>query len=138
MRVEEIMTKEVFKISDDMTLKQASHLMNKYKVRHLPVVKDNKLIGMISKSDLVRLCFAEHLGEEENDLDEVLLGDFTLEHMMVRNLTVIPPKATVAEAADVIMSKEFHALPVVENDELVGIITTTDIIRCLLSLAQTP
>ena len=54
---------------------------------------------------------------------------FTINQVMTKNITTIPSNATVREAAEFLVSKEFHALPVVEGEDLVGIVTTTDIIR---------
>jgi hypothetical protein len=57
---------------------------------------------------------------------------FTIEQVMAKRLVTIAPETTIKEAAEILATKEFHALPVVEGDLLVGIVTTTDLIKYLI------
>jgi CBS domain-containing membrane protein len=57
---------------------------------------------------------------------------FTVEQVMAKDVVSVTSKTTIQEVAEFLSKKEFHALPVVENDELVGIVTTTDLITYLL------
>ena len=57
---------------------------------------------------------------------------FTIEQVMAKNLVSVSPQATIKEAAEILAKKEFHALPVIDNGKLVGILTTTDLINYLL------
>ena len=57
---------------------------------------------------------------------------FSVEQVMTKNLISISPDTTIREAAEILASKEFHALPVCEGDLLVGIVTTTDLIKYLI------
>lgn len=58
---------------------------------------------------------------------------FTVEQVMAKKLTTVSPDTTIREVAEILSKKEFHALPVVHGQLLVGIVTTTDIIKYLLS-----
>ena len=129
--VSSIMTKYVVKLylSDDLT--KAEILFKKHHIRHIPVVNGNVIIGMLSYTDLLRISFADAI-EDEDDVDTTVYNMFTVEQVMARKLVSISPETTIKEAAQILASKEFHALPVCEGDLLVGIITTTDLIKYLI------
>ena len=57
---------------------------------------------------------------------------FSIEQVMVKNVTTVTANTTIKEVAKILAKEEFHALPVVENDYLVGIVTTTDLINYML------
>lgn len=129
--VSTIMTKNVVKLnlSDDLT--KAEMLFKKHHIRHIPVVYSNKIVGMLSYTDLLRISFADAI-DDENDVDTTVYNMFTVEQVMAKKLVSIAPDATIKEAAQILTTKEFHALPVCEGDLLVGIITTTDLIKYLI------
>ena len=129
--VSTIMTKNVVKLnlSDDLT--KAEMLFKKHHIRHIPVVYNNKIVGMLSYTDLLRISFADAI-DDENDVDTTVYNMFTVEQVMAKKLVSIAPDATIKEAAQILTTKEFHALPVCEGDLLVGIITTTDLIKYLI------
>jgi predicted transcriptional regulator len=129
--VSSIMTKNVVKLnlSDDLT--KAEILFKKHHIRHIPVVNGNVIIGMLSYTDLLRISFADAM-EDEDDVDTTVYNMFTVEQVMAKKLVSISPETTIKEAAQILASKEFHALPVCEGDLLVGIITTTDLIKYLI------
>ena len=126
-----IMTKNVVKLnlSDDLT--KAEMLFKKHHIRHIPVVYSNKIVGMLSYTDLLRISFADAI-DDEDDVDTTVYNMFTVEQVMAKKLVSIAPDATIKEAAQILATKEFHALPVCEGDLLVGIITTTDLIKYLI------
>ena len=126
------MTKNVVKLNISDTLTKAESLFKKHHIRHIPVVKDKTILGMLSYTDLLRISFADELDDEENSIDITVYNMFSVEQVMTKNLTTISPETTIKEAAEIISKNEFHALPVLENGLLVGIITTTDLIRYLI------
>ena len=129
--VSSIMTKNVVKLnlSDDLT--KAEILFKKHHIRHIPVVNGNVIIGMLSYTDLLRISFADAI-EDEDDVDTTVYNMFTVEQVMAKKLVSISPETTIKEAAQILASKEFHALPVCEGDLLVGLITTTDLLKYLI------
>ena len=129
--VSTIMTKNVVKLnlSDDLT--KAEMLFKKHHIRHIPVVYSNKIVGMLSYTDLLRISFADAIDDEE-DVDTTVYNMFTVEQVMAKKIVSISPDATIKEAAQILSTKEFHALPVCEGDLLVGIVTTTDLIKYLI------
>lgn len=127
-----IMTKNVVKlnVTDDLT--KAESLFKKHHIRHIPVVSGNKIIGMLSYTDLLRISFADAVDEEETSVDVTVYNMFSVEQVMARNLVTVSPETTIKEVAEILASKEFHALPVCEGELLVGIVTTTDLIKYLI------
>ncbi len=87
---------------------------------------------MLSYTDLLRISFADAIDEEEQDVDTVVYNMFTIEQVMAKNLVTVSPTNTIKEVSEILSKREFHALPVVEEGNLVGIVTTTDLIYYLL------
>jgi CBS domain-containing protein len=129
--VSSIMSTHLIKLNVTDELTKAEVLFKKNKIRHIPVVSGNKIVGMLSYTDLLRISFADAV-EEDEVIDVMVYNLFTIEQVMTKKLTTISPETSIKEAAEILSTKEFHALPVVENDLLVGILTTTDVIKYLL------
>ncbi len=130
--ISQIMTKNVVTISTKDDLVTAEELFKKYRIRHIPVVRGNAILGILSYTDLMRISFADAIDDNEHDVDTMVYNMFTIEQVMVKDVVSVPPTATVKEVAQFLALKEFHALPVVDDGKLVGIVTTTDLIRYLL------
>ena len=130
--VSTIMTKNVVKLnlSDDLT--KAEMLFKKHHIRHIPVVYSNKIVGMLSCTDLLRISFADAIDDDEDVVDTTVYNMFTVEQVMAKKIVAISPDTTIKEAAEILAKKEFHALPVCEGELLVGIVTTTDLIKYLI------
>ncbi|MGG8498122.1 CBS domain-containing protein [Tenacibaculum sp. TC6] len=127
-----IMTKNVITLNKADDLTAAEKLFKENNIRHIPVVSGKAVVGMLSYTDLLRISFADAIDEDENEVDTVVYNMFTIEQVMAKNLITVSPTNTIKEVAEILSKKEFHALPVVENGELVGIVTTTDLIYYLL------
>jgi CBS domain-containing protein len=130
--VSAIMTKNVITLNSTDTLETAERLFKSHGIRHIPVVSGDTIIGMLSYTDLLRISFADAVDEDEGSVDTVVYNMFTIEQVMAKNLVKVSSGTTIKEVAELLAKKEFHALPVVDNDSLVGIVTTTDLINYLL------
>ena len=132
--VSEIMSKNLVRLhlNDDLT--KAESLFKHHKIRHIPMVKGNKILGILSHTDLLRISFADAIDEEEEVLDTTVYNMFSVEQVMVKKVTTIAPETTIKQAAEILTHNDFHALPVCEGDLLVGIVTTTDLIQYLIDL----
>lgn len=130
--VSTIMTKNVIKLhlADDLT--KAEKLFKHNKIRHIPVVDGNKIVGMLSYTDLLRISFADAVDDNDDVVDASVYNLFTVEQVMAKKLVTISPDTTIRETAEILSTKEFHALPVCLGDLLVGIVTTTDLIKYLI------
>ncbi|MFC4739022.1 CBS domain-containing protein [Flavobacterium ponti] len=129
--VSSIMTQNVVKLNLNDDLTKAESLFKKNKIRHIPVVNGNRIIGMLSYTDLLRISFVDAVDDDEI-IDATVYNMFTVEQVMAKNLVTINPQTTIKEAAEILSTKEFHALPVCEGSLLVGIVTTTDLIKYLI------
>ncbi len=129
-----IMTTNVVKInvSDDLT--KAEQLFKKHHIRHIPVVSGNAIVGMLSYTDLLRMSFVDAVDEDADVVDATVYNMFTVEQVMTKKLVTISPESTIKAAAEILATHEFHALPVVHDQLLVGIVTTTDVIKYLLTM----
>ena len=130
--VSTIMTKNVIKLhlADDLT--KAEKLFKHNKIRHIPVVDGNKIVGILSYTDLLRISFADAVDDNDDVVDASVYNLFTVEQVMAKKLVTISPDTTIRETAEILSTKEFHALPVCLGDLLVGIVTTTDLIKYLI------
>ena len=127
--ISSIMSKETVTLGPNDDLLKADKLFTDRKFHHLPVIDEGKLVGMVSKSDLLffKRGFNQEPAVEENErLQSRKVGD-----IMVTRLAKLEPTDRINVALEVFKENLFHALPVVENDRLVGIVTTLDIINAL-------
>jgi CBS domain-containing membrane protein len=127
-----IMTTNVITLNVTDTLTKAEGLFKKHNIRHIPVVNGNVILGMLSYTDLLRISYADAVDEDEQIVDVTVYNMFTIEQVMAKNLVTVNPDTTIKEVAEILASKEFHAIPIVEGDLLVGIVTTTDLIKYLI------
>lgn len=136
LMVKDIMTKEVITLQLNDSLELAEKLFDKFKIRHIPVVEKGELIGMVSKTDLLRISFLDSLSDAESTVDEAIYQLFSVEQIMIKNVLTLAPNINIKEVTKFFISKEFHAFPVVENNKLVGIITTTDLLKHFLTCCK--
>lgn len=130
--ISSIMTTTVISLKTKDTLEIAEALFKENNIRHIPVVGGSKVIGMLSYNDLLRISFADAVGYDEQDVDTVVYKMFSIEQVMTKNVVTVNATNTIKEVAEIFSKREFHALPVVDDGRLVGIITTTDLINFLL------
>ena len=129
--VSQIMTKELVLLNPTQSLYDAEKLFNKHSIRHIPVVEGDRVVGVISRSDLLRISYAD-LNENEETVDSVVYDMYTLPQVMTRVPVTVESNTTIKEVAEILSKQSFHSIPVVEEGKLVGIVTTTDLINYLL------
>lgn len=127
--VSTIMTKNLVALTRSDNLERAELLFNRYKIKHMPVVSGEAIIGMLSYTDLMRISFAEASSIGSDTLETVVFNNFSIEEVMVKDVVTISTDTTIKEAAQILAEKEFHALPVLKDGALVGIVTTTDLLN---------
>ncbi len=130
--VSTIMTTNLILLNVTDGLDKAERLFKENNIRHIPVINGDKIIGMLSLTDLLRISFADGAYEDEENVETIVYNMFNIQQVMAKNLMSVSPDTTIKEVAEILATKEFHALPVVENEKLVGIVTTTDLIEYLL------
>ncbi|WP_422859495.1 CBS domain-containing protein [Flagellimonas sp. S174] len=132
--VSQIMTTDVVTLTTKDNLVKAEETFKTNRIRHIPIVNGDTILGILSYTDLMRISFADAIDEYEQNVDTMVYNMFSIEQVMVKDVVSVPSTATIKEVAQFLTQKEFHALPVVDEGKLVGIVTTTDLIRYLLEL----
>ncbi|NBT43196.1 MAG: CBS domain-containing protein [Alphaproteobacteria bacterium] len=130
--ISKIMTKRVIRVHKNQSLQQVAKLIRDRPIRHVPVMSGKEIEGMLSKTDLEKISFVNTI--DGNKLTTLMYDVLTIEQVMTKDVLTIQHKDTVYDAALLLSENEFHALPVMDEDELVGIVTTTDLIKFLLTL----
>lgn len=126
------MTADVFSIDSKQQLLEAHTIINKHKIRHLPVVSNDKIEGMLSKTDIDKASFIAAFDEEE--INTAIFENLTIEQVMTKKIKCVQESDTIADVANLLSKYEFHAVPVLRGEKLVGIVSTTDLINYLVSL----
>jgi CBS domain-containing protein len=130
--VSKIMSTNLITVDLTNNLVDAEKLFNENSIRHIPVVSGDDIIGILSLTDLLRVSFVDAYGLDESTVDTAVYNMLSVEQVMVKNLVSVSSTQTIKEVAEVLAKNEFHALPVVDNGKLVGIVTTTDLLNYLL------
>jgi CBS domain-containing protein len=130
--VSKIMTKELITLSLRDDLYKAEKMFKEHHIRHIPVVKNRHIVGMLSLNDLKRISFLDSYDADEIKIDNAIYNMLSIEQIMVKNPIKVTSNITIKSIVEILSKNEFHALPVVDNDILVGIVTTTDILLYLL------
>ena len=129
--VSRIMTQNVVVIKQNAKLPEADKLFKEHRIRHAPVVKNKKIVGMLSLTDLSRISFADNYDDNES-IDDSIYSMLSVGQIMANNPVIVSSETIIKDVASLLINKEFHALPVVDNDQLVGIVTTTDLLKYLV------
>ena len=131
--ITKIMTRDLQTITIKTPLSEVGKIFAESKFHHLPVVDGAKLIGLLSYTDLMRVSFADSFGVVANqNVYEVLDNTTSVDRVMTRDPKVINSHQSVREAAEILSQEAYHALPIVDDGELVGIVTSVDLLTYLL------
>lgn len=130
--VSEIMSKDLITLSSEQSLYEASKLFSRHHVRHIPVVENERLVGMVSHTDLLRISFSG-LDESDDSIVPVIYEMYSVPEIMTRVPVFVESNTTIKEVAEILSRQSFHSLPVLDKGKLVGIVTTTDLINYLLA-----
>jgi CBS domain-containing protein len=127
--VKEVMNTEVVTLGRNEKLSPAEQLMRQNRIRHIPIVDDDgKLSGVITKTDLFRGALLRSLGYGTHAEDK-LLNMMAIKEVMSERLHTTTPDTPLSEAAAIMLEHRVGCLPVVDNGELVGILTEGDFLR---------
>ncbi|MCI5059161.1 MAG: CBS domain-containing protein [Flavobacteriales bacterium] len=126
-----IMTTNLIQLNATDTLYKAKEIFKKYNIRHLPVINDGELVGIVSLTDVESLEYGETFGGENDTIP--LVDMLKIYQIMKPAPKTVTPRMSIREVSEMLMKSSFHALPVVDGDDLVGIVTTTDIIKYFIN-----
>jgi acetoin utilization protein AcuB len=129
--ISSIMTQKVIAVNPDDNLADLKEIFDSKKIHHLPVVKHKEIIGMVSKADFLHFMHGYTNNDLDKFVDDARMKSWKASEIMTKGLAKVDSKEPIRTALDVFLVNRFHAIPVVDEGELVGIITTFDIIKAL-------
>jgi acetoin utilization protein AcuB len=121
MKVKSWMVTEVITASPEDTVEEAIQLMRRFSIRHIPIIENGKLVGLVTESNLRAYLSSEKL-------------QLPLKEVMILNPITVDPETSIDEAARIIYKYKIGGLPVITEGKLVGIITITDILEAFIEL----
>jgi CBS domain-containing protein len=113
-----IMTKNVISAGPDDKLSVARDIFKKNRVHHLPIVHGTSLLGILTTYDMFKLV------DSGSDYDSVII-----KNVMTKHVATLEPEDKIGSAAELFLENLFHAVPIVKDGELKGIVTSFDIIK---------
>lgn len=127
--IQDIMTKNVTCVTPEQPLLDVKHIYEKDNFHHhIPVEKNGKLVGMISLID-----FMYHISGAGLRDDNVVYNKLKVKDIMTPNPFYVTVSASVNDVSKVFTKGKYHAVPVLENDNIVGIVSTVDVIKYFLN-----
>lgn len=131
--IDEIMSVELSTLSEQDSLADAQRVMADSHIHHIPIVDGGKkLVGLVSHRDV--------LAATESRFSEAALTqnarEITVSEFMIRDVTTVSPSANLRQAAIYLQQHKYGCLPVVEDDELVGIVTDSDFVSVAINLLE--
>ena len=138
--VEDLMQHKVFTVSPDDLIDRVFFLLHYERIRHLPVVENNKVVGIVSDRDLYKVLGPRHrsksIGEQKDGSLYVIPRK--VKTIMHRGVETITAKSRASKAASLMAEKKISSLPVIDEKDgtLIGIITSTDILRTFSKLEK--
>jgi len=123
MKINQLMVKNPITVTEDASISEAIELMKANSIRHLPVIqKGNILKGFLTLADL------------KQGMIPYMLGDLTLQDLMIKNPITVKPDDDIETAAQLIYKHKIGGMPVVKAKKLVGIVTGTDMLRTFIDM----
>jgi acetoin utilization protein AcuB len=126
MRVKEMMTKNPITVQTDTLVLDAQKIMKENHIRRLPVVEKDKLVGIVTKTELLETALSVVRGLND------LLSKMKVKEMMRKNPITVTPDTPFEDALRIGQEKKIGSFPVVDDGKLVGITTESDIVRFLI------
>ena len=130
MRIKDIMSTNVVAVDEKTSIHDAKKIMDAHKIRRLPVLKRNKLVGLVTKHMLLEASPSPATALSIHEL-HYLLAKMTVKDIMVKNPYTISPDMPPEEALQLGQEMGYGSFPVVEEGRLVGVVTESDIVRLM-------
>ncbi len=128
MLVKDIMKTHLVTLNADSKLGFANDIMYLGRIRHLPVVKDENVVGILTQRDLYRASLTSILTNWKENKE--FLDSIKVSEVMTKNVITVTPDAAIEEAAQIMIDKKVGGLPVVKDkNKLVGLVTETDVLQ---------
>lgn len=128
--VSKIMSTDILSVNLTQSLREVDTVIRDEHIRHVPVVSGDQVIGMLSKTDLQKISFVNTV--DGDGLTTAMYDSLSIEQVMTKDVTTVKQDDTILDVATILSKNEFHALPVTDAGKLVGIVTTTDLVKFLI------
>jgi len=136
MTVTDLMSTDLVTLTEDETLADAQRCMARGRIRHLPVLRDRTLVGLLTHRDLLAASFSIFAEVDSNEQRRIF-GTVPVVEVMHRDVVIVPPTMSVSEAANILLDNKYGCLPVVEaSGDMVGIVTEADFLRLTVRLLK--
>ncbi len=136
IQVQQCMTHPAMTVTPNISVRVAHQLMRDYHIRHLPVVQDNRLVGILSSGDIRRAMPSSATSLSVWEI-HALWDKVTVESTMSQSLITVKPETPILEAVGLMYGHRFNSLPVLDdNERLIGILTEVDVYLLLLQSAE--
>ena len=131
--IQNIMVSNPLTVNLSQKISDVAHIFGENNIHHLPVVSGNKLVGIISYSDLLKMSFQDSFSDQdERSVLSLLDHTKNIEDLMTPNPITLQVNNSIRDAAEKLSDGKFHSLPIVDDENvLLGIITSTDLIKFL-------
>ena len=133
MFVKNFMTKDPITVTLDKSIPFTADVMKKHKLKRLPVMDNNRLVGIITEKDVAKALPSPATSLSKYEIN-YLTDKITVADVMTADVITVTPNTTVEEATMIMHQEDVGCLPVLENDQLVGIVTETNIYDALTKL----
>jgi acetoin utilization protein AcuB len=133
MQVREMMSQDIEVVDRNDTLLAVEERMATKQLRHLPVLEQGDVVGIVTQRDLFKAAMSSTMGYGEK-AQQAYLRSVRVKEIMTYPVVTISPDTSITAAAEMIITKGIGCLPVVDGTTLVGMITKTDLLRCLTAL----
>ncbi len=134
MLVKNWMSKEVVTININNSMIDATRKLKEHHINMLPVMKKDKLVGIITDRDLKKASASDATTLEVHEL-LYIISNIKIKDLMTKNPFTVPPDYTIGETAELLLEKNISGVPVLnKKSEVTGVITKADIFRALISL----
>ena len=132
--VRKIMMGSPVTLTPDDTLDLANNVISLGRIRHIPVVENGKLVGLLSERDLIGAAANRIFGLNQKS-KSALLKTESVKSIMKKRLVTVTPDTPIKDAARLMADKKIGCVPVISAGALVGLVTTTNVLRYLESIA---
>lgn len=132
MLVQDAMTTHTKTVRPDQSLSDVRSIFEDEGFRHLPVMGNDGIVGIITHTDLMRVTYGAHIAEADFEVNNLILESTTVEEAMSKDLKTIEPSAHLGEAARIMRKYKVGCVPVLESGNLLGLVTTTDVLSAYI------
>lgn len=127
--IRKIMTTNLLTVHPEDALEVVKNIFAKDEFHHLPVIKGGKIAGIVSKSDYLNFSHGFRKNDGDRFIEQNRLQRWKVKDIMTKQIVTVPVGERLDYVVELFLQNRFHAVPVMDGDKLVGIITTHDILK---------